>query len=153
MFFPLYQLFIEESLCICRILKGSYYFTILIFPAVQIIILTSQCLEMLFTSWLLCIVFLQFLVLNYQQIFSPIPDGYSVTFFSIASRLHWSEQHSGSKELVNFHFVVLGSHIFVLGFFCCCYSPLPPKRSSVLVDPVRTRTSCGYSDTLVSLEL
>lgn len=44
MFFPLYQLFIEESLRICRILKGSYYFTILIFPAVQIIVLTSPCL-------------------------------------------------------------------------------------------------------------
>lgn len=43
--FPLYQLFIEESLCICSILKGSYYFTILIFPAVQIIVLTSPFLK------------------------------------------------------------------------------------------------------------
>lgn len=147
MFFPLYQLFIEESLCICRILKGSYYFTILIFPAVQIIVLTSQCLEMLFTSWLLCIVFLQFHVLNYQWIFFPIPDGYSVTFFSVALRLHRFEQHSGNKELVNFHFVVWGAHILFLGLFCCCCSPLTaPKRSSVLADPVKTRRSCGYSE-------
>lgn len=125
MFFPLYQLFIEESLCICRILKGSYYFTILIFPAVQIIVLTSQCLEMLFTSSLLCIVFLRFRVLNYQQIFfffSPIPDGYSVTFFSVALRLHWSEQHLGRNELVNF--VVHGSYIPVFVVFLCCFSPL-----------------------------
>lgn len=147
MFFPLYQLFIEESLCICRVLKGSYYFTILIFPAVQIIVLTSQCLEMLFTSWLLCIVFLQFHVLNYQQIFFAIPDGYSVTFFSIALRLHWSEQRSGNEELVNFHFVVLGSH--TLGFWVVCCSPsppTPPKRSSVLADPIKTSISCDYSE-------
>lgn len=70
MFFPLYQLFIEESLCICRILKGSYYFTILIFPAVQIIVLTSQCLEMLFT-FLFALYFLGFMFYITNKHFSP----------------------------------------------------------------------------------
>lgn len=123
MFFPLYQLFIEESLCICRILKGSYYFTILIFPAVQIIVLTSQCLEMLFTFpfALHCISLVSCFTLP-TNVF-PYSRWLFWDFLLCGFRGR-SEQDPGSKELVNIRCAVLAFHTLLVDSF---FFPLTPR--------------------------